>query len=345
MYIKLNKVRYILCESYHDVMMKIALIALLFVGVSVAYAETSTVEVPFDSHGQSCWFDELEIEYHCIWQGIKDKFTLEDLEEFKHILDETIYDEEIRKLEKQALAEIEAEKAKLTPNELIIQEIENKLNRGIATATDSVYMNLLKELNTCKQGMDRQTAPIQEAREFEISDFNLWKVNNVKYEGKLGEIVLAIEECRGQQALLKVVGEGYSNMPTGEADHQFSLMDIYTPDIQAAPYDKLTSTDRSVDMSAICNNNQFSIEHRLQFDCYVAGYPTNEQIEAENKLSGNYNYSGGIVYGQEIFEEYISFLEETGGKIATGEDKQREADKASIIVEELLSENAWYNRD
>ena len=49
----------------------LVLLALLSVGTfSAVYAETATVEVPFDSHGQSCSFDELAVEFHCVWQGM-----------------------------------------------------------------------------------------------------------------------------------------------------------------------------------------------------------------------------------------------------------------------------------
>ena len=64
----------------------LAMVTLLAIGVTFAYAETSTVEVPFDSHGQSCWYDEMSVEYHCTWQGVVEKFTIEDLKEFKHML-------------------------------------------------------------------------------------------------------------------------------------------------------------------------------------------------------------------------------------------------------------------
>ena len=191
-----------------------AIVALITIGMTGAvYAETATVEIPFDSHGSTCTFDELSVEFQCVWQGFKEVYTLEDLENYKDLLTEERYDQEIQKLNEQALAEIAEEKAKLTPNEKTIQEIEEKLAKGIATVTDSVYMNLLKELNTCKQGMDRQTAPFQEPREFEISEFNLWQVNNVPVEGHLGDLVMAVEECRGQQKLLKIVGQGYAGMP------------------------------------------------------------------------------------------------------------------------------------
>ena len=152
----------------------LALLALLSVGVvSAVYAETSTVEVPFDSHGQSCWYDELAVEFHCTWQGVVEKFTMEDLKEFRDLLDETVYNEELERLQEEALAEIEAEKAILSPTELKIQTLENRLERGVGSVDDSVLYHLLKELDTCTQGMDKQTAPFQSAREITKSSFDL----------------------------------------------------------------------------------------------------------------------------------------------------------------------------
>jgi len=261
-----------------------AIVALITIGMTGAvYAETATVEIPFDSHGSTCTFDELSVEFQCVWQGFKEVYTLEDLENYKDLLTEERYDQEIQKLNEQALAEIAEEKAKLTPNEKTIQEIEEKLAKGIATVTDSVYMNLLKELNTCKQGMDRQTAPFQEAREFEISEFNLWQVNNVPVEGHLGDLVMAVEECRGQQKLLKVVGQGYAGMPTGEDDKQFSLLEHFEG-VQALNFDDHTATHRNIDKSLICGNNQYPLTHQAQFGCEVLyDGKTLEQIKAENE--------------------------------------------------------------
>ena len=313
--------------------------SLLLIGTfSVTYAETSTVEVPFDSHGQSCWYDELSVEYHCTWQGVVEKFTIEDLQEFKDILDETIYNEELKRLQEEALAEIAAEKAILSPNEKTILAIEKKLNQGVATATDSVYMNLLKELNTCKQGMDRQTAPFQEAREFEISEFTMWKVNNVKYDGHLGEIVLAIEECRGQQKLLKVVGEGYSNMPTGDDDVQFSLLVEYEG-IQALNFDDHTATHRNIDRSLICDNNQFPDTHKAQFGCEVLyDGKTLEQIQAEN--DARFGADGKIHYQSELLGKYHEYLN-NNFRYATVEDKAFEEALAQPIAQKMIEENAF----
>jgi hypothetical protein len=316
-----------------------AIVALITIGMTGAvYAETATVEVPFESHGMSCSYNSLTVEFTCIWQGMNELGSIEELEAYKELLDETIYNEELRKLEAQALAEIEAEKAKLTPNEKTIQEIENKLAKGIATATESVYMNLLKELDTCQQGMDKQTAPFQEAREFEISDFNLWKVNNVKYEGELGDIVLAIEECRAQHKLLKVVGDGYVGMPTGDEDYQFSLLVEYEG-IQAVPFEEYTATSKAVDMSAICDSNAFPDTHKAQHGCEVL-YDglTMDQVKRQNEVM--FGTDGKIHYQSALLGEYHDYLN-NNFRYATVEHKAFEEAIAQPIAQEMIEENAF----
>ena len=309
-----------------------AILALLITsGAGIAQAETSTIEVPFDSHGQSCWYDELKIEYHCTWQGVVEKFTIEDLKEFKDVLSNERYDQEIERLNQEALAEIAIEQAKLTPDEKIIQAIELKLNRGVATATDSVLMNMLKELNTCKQGMDKRTSHIQTAREFEISDFQLWSVNNVKYEGRLGDIAKAIEECQAQKFVFDA-SVGYQNFVFG--GKQYSLQDKFTPDIQAIPYSQWTETNSGINSSLICDSNAHSQQYKIQFGCLILydGLDA-ESIKAQNEL--RFGTDGVMNYQSQVLDDYNKFLNTYGNIHATIEDKK---------VEEAIAEpiaNAW----
>ena len=312
-------------------MKTIALVVLIAFSTSIVYAETSTVEVPFKSHGQSCTFNELAIEYQCTWQGIRDKFTVEDLEQYKSVLSKEVYDKEIQRLNEEALAEIAVEKAKLSPNELTIQAIEDKLDRGIATATDSVLMNLLKELNTCKQGMDERTQHIQTAREFEISDFKLWVVNNVKYDGKLGEIVMAIEECKSQKFVYEA-SVGYQNFVFG--GKQYSLNDKFTPNIQSIPYEKYTRTTLQINSSLICDSNQHSQQYKQQFGCIMLyDGKTVAEIERENEI--RFGTDGLIKYKSENLDNYHDFLKSYGNQQATTEDKKIQEEIAIPIA------NAW----
>ena len=305
-------------------------------GVSV-YAETTTVEVPFDSHGQTCNFDEIAVEFHCIWQGFKEVYTIEDLKEYKELLTVERYDQEIQKLNEIALAEIAVEQAKLTPNEKIIQSIEKKLDRGIATASDSVYMNLLKELNTCKQGMDDRTQNIQTAREFEVSDFPLWSVNNVKYEGVLGEIVMAIEECQAQEAVY-ALSIGYENF---EHTKQYSLADKYTPDVKAVNYDNLLATSNAIDTGLICDSNQHSQQYKKQFGCLILydGLSA-EEIKRQNEL--RFGTDGKIQYQSQVLDDYMDFLNNYGNKLATTEDKKVQELIAEPIANEWKEDHSFY---
>ena len=320
---------------------KIILAAILMFTIPLAYAETSVVEVPFDSHGQSCNFDEIAVEYHCTWQGIVEKFTIEDLEEYKDILSEQTYNQEIQRLNEEALAEIAIEKAKLSPNELKIQQLEEKLDRGVATARDSVLMNLLKTLDTCQQGMDERTVHFQTAREFEIAEFNLWSVNNVKYDGALGKIVMAIEECEAQEEVYKL-GVGYQNFDFGSK--QYSLNDKFTSDIQAVNYDSLLATSNAVNTSLICDSNAHSQQYKQQFGCVMLydGLDA-ESIKAQNEL--RFGTDGVMNYQSQVLDDYYEFMSSYGNKVATADDKKVEELIAEPIANEWKEDHRFYQNN
>ena len=318
-----------------------AIVALITIGMTgTVYAENVEVVVPFTSHGQTCTFDELAVEFQCVWQGFKEVYTMEDLKEYKELLTVERYDQEIQKLNEQALAEIAVEQAKLTPNEKTIQSIEKKLNKGIATARDSVHMNLLKELDTCLQGSDANTAPFQTAREITKSSYDKWMYNNVQYEGQVLEIVLAIEECKAQIHVFKA-GVGYQNFPTGDDDYQFSLQDVYTSDVQAVNFADHTSTHRNVNQALICDNNQFADTHKVQFGCEILyDGKTAEQIRLENEL--RFGTDGLIGYQSETLDKYHAFLDTYGNRQATVDDKKVEEEIATPISNEWKENNNFY---
>ena len=316
----------------------LALVVTAVLTAGTAYAEESVVQVPFESHGQSCTFDEIAVEYQCVWQGVRDVFTIEDLKEFKSMLSEQTYDRELARLTEEAMADIAVEKAKLTPNERTIQEIEEKLDRGIATARDSVLMNLLKELNTCEQGMDERTQHFQTAREFEVSDFQLWSVNNVKYEGVLGELAMAIEECQAQQEIYKL-GVGYQNFDFGSK--QYSLNDKFTSDIQAVNYDSLVATDSGVNESLICDSNQHSQQYKKQFGCNMLYNGIDEsEIKRQNEI--RFGTDGKISYESQVLDDYMNFMNEYGDRQATAEDKKVQEMIAEPIANEWKDDHNFY---
>jgi hypothetical protein len=199
-------------------------------------------------------------------------------------------------------------------------------------------MNLLKELNTCKQGMDDRTSHIQTAREFEISDFQLWSVNNVKYDGALGELAMAIEECQAQQEVYEL-SVGYQNFDFG--GKQYSLQDTYTKDVQAVNYDDLLATTNAVDSSLICDSNQHSQQYKKQFGCLVLYDGLDEEeIKRQNEI--RFGTDGKIQYQSQVLTDYMDFLSNYGNKLATAEDKKVQEAIAEPIVRKAIEDNHFY---
>ena len=179
--------------------------------------------------------------------------------------------------------------------------------------------------------MDERTQHFQTAREFEVSDFQLWSVNNVKYDGLLGEIAMAIEECQAQEQVYKL-GVGYQNFDFGSK--QYSLQDKFTPDIQAIPYSQWTETNSGINSSLICDSNAHSQQYKKQFGCLILydGLDA-ESIKAQNEL--RFGTDGVMNYQSQVLDDYNEFLNTYGNIHATIEDKK---------VEEAIAEpiaNAW----
>ena len=320
-----------------------AILALLIVsGAGLAQAEPSTVEVPFDSHGQSCWYDEISIEYHCTWQGVVEKFTIEDLKEFKDILSNERYDQEIERLNQEALAEIAIEQAKLTPDEVTIQKLELRLQKGIIDTPDAVLLQMLRDLDECQQGLGNSSA-IQDERNFVISQYQHLGVHNVQVSGQLGVLSMAIQECKAQHTLeTKILTPAYKHFAdankAGNFDHLGMLAD------QAIPFEKFTATSRDIDMSAICDNPSFSKEHRSQAGCEVLyDGKTMEQIKLENE--SRFGTDGTIGYESELLGDYFEFLDSYGNRKATVEDKKVEALISEPIANEWKETHNFYQNN
>jgi len=260
----------------------IALLALLSIGTfSAVYAETATVEVPFESHGQSCNFDEIAVEYHCTWQGIVDPVTAQEIEELVNSINERVIDDQIAELNANALEEIANEP--LTKDEKTIQKFELQLEKGVISTPDAVLLQMFRDLDECQQGLDNSSA-IQTERTFVISQYSHLGVHNVQIEGQLGELSMAIQECIAQDTLennvITVMYKHFADADkAGNYDHYKSFEGI-----SAIPFEKFTSTSNVIDTSEICDNHQYSDQHKAQMGCEVL-YDglTMDQIKRQNE--------------------------------------------------------------
>ena len=317
----------------------LTIVALLFIGVTFAYAEEpgwvteeSLVVVPFDYHGQSCWL-ESETTYQCVWEGYIEPFTVEDLEQFKHALSDEVYAEELAKLQAEEIVIVKV--PKLTEHEQKVQALEDKLIKGVATVDDSVLYHLLTQLDTCQQGMDSRTAPFQNAREFTVSEYTKWTINHVEYKQEIGKLVKAIEECKAQHVLAyQVVGAGYMGMVTGEDDVQYSLL-TELEGVQALDFELYNKNSNRIDMNDICENNQYTWKNRIMMGC------EDTRDYGDNKVR---NPSGVINYYSDANTQYQKYLLDNS-RYATTDDMQAQEELAIPVLEEMLKDNIWYDRD
>jgi len=129
----------------------------------------------------------------------------------------------------------------------------------------------------------------------------------------------------------QILSEKYNSLSKFNNNPTFSLLDHYQG-LSALPFDKLTATTTDIDMSAICDNHQFTRSYKDVMGCEPIKY------DGFTYPDGN----GFISYYSPVLEEYTFFMQDYGNKQATTHDKQIQSDKAEIIKEKILQENLWY---
>ena len=307
-----------------------AIVALLAIGVTFAHAEESVVQVPFDYHGQSCWLESDTI-YHCTWEGEIQPSTLEDLERYAHILTEEQYAEEYAKLTAEPEPPVVIY---LSPEHKKILELQEKLDIGKATATDATHLRLLKQLDECQRGLGNSAA-VQDRTSFVVSEFTYGKYNNIEIKGDIGKLLKAIQECLAQNTLEHyVLSAADGNMANGEDDVFYDHLGAWKG-IQAIDYELYTKNSDRYDLNPICDSHLYADKHKVLLGC-------EDVYEYEGKT--NVNPKGYITYYSQAHSEYQKYLNDNN-RYATTEDKQIQEQIAQPILQEMLEDNLWYDRD
>ena len=301
-----------------------AIVALLAIGVTFAYAEESTVQVPFDYHGQSCWLESATT-YQCIWEGEIDPFSLEDLEFYKDVLTDEQYAEEYAKL--TAVPEV-AEPVELTPEEKKIQKLESIVADGKATLADTTYLSLLKELDECHRGLGN-TAAIQDKSSFVISEY-IYGINaNVEIVGDMGKLLKSIQECHAQYTLeYHVLSEEYANKANGDEDVFYDHYGAWKG-IQALDFELYNKNSNRIDMNGICDNNQYDWKNRIMMGC------EDTRVYDGTTHKGT---SGKIYYFSQVMGEYNEYLQ-NNSRYATTDELSIEAELAQPILQDMIDSN------
>jgi hypothetical protein len=308
-----------------------AIVAFLAIGVTFAYAEESVVQVPFDYHGQSCWL-ESDTTYQCVWEGEVKPFSLDDLERYAHILTEEQYAEEYAKLTAEPEPEVVVDDR--TPEEKLIEKLQLKLYRGEADATEATHLRLLKQLDECQRGLGNSAA-VQDRTSFVISEFTHGKYNNIEIKGQIGDLLMAIQECKAQNTLEHyVLSAADGNMANGDEDVFYDHHDAWTG-IEALDYELYTKNSKRIDMNGICDNNQYTWSNKIMMGC------EDTRVYDGTTHKGT---SGKITYFSGTIGEYQKYLNENN-RYATTEDKKIQEQIAQPVLQEMLEENRWYDRE
>ncbi len=223
-----------------------------------------------------------------------------------------------------------------TPEEKLIEKLQLKLYRGEADATEATHLRLLKQLDECQRGLGNSAA-VQDRTSFVISEFTHGKYNNIEIKGQIGDLLMAIQECRAQNSLEHYV--------LSEADGNFAradALDIGNIDHlavwkgqQAIDFELYTKNSDRYDLDPICNSHLFADTHKVQIGC-------KNVYEYEGKT--NINPKGYITYYSDANTQYQKYLQENW-RYATAEHKQLEEQIAQPILQDMLEENTWYNRE
>jgi hypothetical protein len=303
---------------------------LVLCSTGFAYGEKSTIDVPFTSHGHSCWLESATI-YTCVWEGHIEVFSIEDLEQYHDILTPEQYEAELEKLTVEpTVVEFVDER---TPEEKLIDELQLKLYRGEADATEATHLRLLKQLAECQRGLGNSAA-VQDRTSFVISEFTHGKYNNIEIKGQIGSLLKSIQECRAQNTLEHyVLSAADGNFAKADANDVGNLDHLAAwKGIQAIDYELYTKNSDRLDLDPICDSWLFADTHKVQMGC-------KDVYEYTGKT--NVNPKGYITYYSDANTQYQKYLLENS-RYATNQDKLEQESIAKPILQEMLEENPWY---
>jgi hypothetical protein len=237
-----------------------------------AYAERSTVEVPFAFHGHSCTFDEQEVKYHCTWEGSSETVTKEVRTEAGVIPEDQLAEE--RKIEHDIAKAIQDKPDKKTEQELLIERLADKIDKDRATPADKELYRLMKAVQeTCYFGIEEGRL-IQNYDAFEIPSIDMQRWGNYDYNtnNALGKIVKLLEACKGWSSYkAMMLGQQYLDIEKDDSTSQLFHSDI-AEGKETYPSQKLTkeSFEGSIDQAEawICSSSFYDYEFKKSHNCY-----------------------------------------------------------------------------
>lgn len=237
-----------------------------------AYAERSTVEVPFDFHGTQCTFDSENVKYTCVWEGSSETVTKEIRIEAGVVPEEQLAEE--RKEAHEIAEALEDKPTPKTEQEKLIERLADKIDNDDASPADMELYKLLKEVKEkCYFGIEEGRL-IQNFESFEIPDADIAYWGNFNYGTNvhLGKLYKLMEACDGwADYKVTVLGERYLDLVKDDSTTQSFHGDMATTE---AVYPSQKLTDESFKGALeqaetwICSSSFYDYEFKKSHNCF-----------------------------------------------------------------------------
>lgn len=279
---------------------------LVFALASVAYAQEQvedTVSVPFIFDDKLCGISIIGT-FICEWNPFASTEETDDIET-------TVTVPEVEVIEEPLVEEEESETVtyrdptpdKKTPYEAARDRFEKSPPKSLA---DQEYFELVKQLALCKQGL-RESAGVQDVREFEVSVAKTASLKALDYTGSYRVLVTAMEECRVQHTILEPITlgaqylnrsgfVGYVEVPHGE--RMLVRMLGTFPAVNLTERDYIKALEKAQD-EGMCRNNLFSEVTKAMYGCSQPEYDT---------VPGDIEYTSPAWHKYQLYKNQEQFV-------------------------------------
>jgi len=238
-----------------------------------AYAERSTIEVPFDYHGLNCTFDQEVVTYVCIWQGSSETITKKGIQDAGEVPPIQLREESKAAHDLAIEDRVEVE---LTEAERLIEQLEEKIDAGRANDADTELYRLLKEVQEkCYFGIEEGRL-IQQFQSFDLPDtiVDSNPQTNLSYRtnAALGKIVKLLEACRAwEEYKPQFLGPEYINKIDDDSTSQVYHGDVPTQSAynthELTPEDYANANQKAKDQ--ICSHSFYSSQYKRDAGCFA----------------------------------------------------------------------------
>ncbi len=320
----------------------IAIVFVIAIGVSYAYAQTDEIDVGFEWDFKDCIessvvttegaFQRLD----CSWLGglPEGADVIRDPDDgFKIITEEEVVPEE----EPEVI--VEEVTIPKTPAEKMIDELIIKMEKDgfLPSHEGQLLMALLSLQEECELGT-LEGAPIQTYKLFHVATFEPYTHTDLGTQYILKEIEMAIQECKAQKILReKVLGDQYLHLP-GVSD--VTPPHVFRDNFEGLIWDELVGLENPTyafeERHMTEYNKDKSIQFAEEFKCSAIGKSMGHCRDPFGGADPEEDVVTMSSQGKELLSKYKAY-QETGETAIPQKDMEREPDLTFALDQYIAS--------